>query len=49
MEDVERGTATRQQNKDIKAMEKRIATLRKQRDKDQDKYNQLNPRNPERD
>ena len=34
MEDIERGTATRQQNKDIKAMEKRIATLRKQRDKD---------------
>ena len=49
MEGVERGTATRQQNKDIKAMEKRIATLRKQRDKDRDKYSQLNPRNPERD
>ena len=43
------GGATNKQNKDIKAMEKRIATLRKQRDKDQDKYNQLNPRNPERD
>ena len=45
----QKGGATAKQNKDIKAMEKRIATLRKQRDKDQDKYNQLNPRNPERD
>ena len=43
------GGATAKQNKDIKAMEKRIASLKKQRDKDQDKYNQLNPRNPERD
>ena len=40
---------TAKQNKDIKAMEKRIASLKKQRDKDTDKYSQLNPKNPDRD
>ena len=32
MEDVERGVATKNQNKDIDAMEKRLAELRKQKD-----------------
>ena len=45
----QKGGATAKQNKDIKAMEKRIASLKKQRDKDTDKYSQLNPKNPERD
>ena len=43
------GGATAKQNKDIKAMEKRISSLKKQRDKDTDKYSQLNPKNPDRD
>ena len=30
-------------------MKKRLAALRKQRDKDTDKYSQLNPKNPDRD
>jgi septal ring factor EnvC (AmiA/AmiB activator) len=41
--------ATAKQNRDIAAMEKRLAKLRDQRDKDQDKYSQLNPKNPDRD
>ena len=43
------GGATAKQKKDLAALKKRLAELKDQRDKDQDKYNQLNPRNPERD
>ena len=45
----QKGGATAKQKKDIAAMKKRLAALRKQRDKDTDKYSQLNPKNPDRD
>jgi len=43
------GDATNKQKKDLAALKKRLAKLRDQRDKDQDKYSQLNPKNPDRD
>ena len=43
------GVNLNKKKKDIAAMEKRIASLKKQRDKDTDKYSQLNPKNPDRD
>ena len=43
------GGATAKQKKDLAALKKRLANLKDQRDKDRDKYRQLNPKNPERD
>ena len=43
------GGATPAQKKDLAALKKRLAKLKDQRDQDADKYNQLNPKNPDRD